>query len=256
MSFTVENLEFYLLIIMRVSAFVMTAPLFSQRAIPAKVKVAISVWLSVVVISFVPVIPLEYTGVVGYAILVLQEAIIGMILGFMCNLCIYIVHFAGQLIDMQIGLSMANMFDPASGIQVTVTGNLYNYLVMLLLVVTNMYHYVIRGILDSFSYFNVGQAIFRLGLKDIAVDFMANYFVIALRIVLPILCCILIMDVVLGVLTKAAPQMNMFAVGIQLKVFIGVVVLILLVETIPTVAQFIFGEMKTVITQVIYMLKP
>lgn len=256
MSFTVESLEFYLLIIMRISSFVLTAPLFSHRSIPARVKIAISVWLSVVVISATPEISLEYTGVVGYAVLVIQESIVGMILGFMCNLCLYIIHFAGQIIDMEIGLSMANMFDPASGIQVTVTGNLYNYLVMLLLVVTNMYHYVIRGIMDSFSYFNVGQAVFRLGLKDIAVDFMANYFLIALRIVLPVLCCILIMDVVLGVLTKAAPQMNMFAVGIQLKVLIGIILLILLVETIPTVAQFIFDEMKTVITQVIYMLKP
>lgn len=123
---------------------------------------------------------------------------------------------------MELGLSMANMFDPATNVQVTVTGNIYNYFVMLMLVATNMHYYIIRAIFDSFSYFNVGKAVFHTSLKEIMVDFVANYFLIAVRIVLPIFCCMLIINVVLAVLAKAAPQMNMFVVGIQIKVLVGI----------------------------------
>ena len=192
----------------------------------------------------------------GFSIIVLKETAVGMILGFMCNLCFYIINFAGQLIDMELGLSMANMFDPATNVQVTVTGNIYNYFVMLMLVATNMHYYIIRAIFDSFSYFNVGKAVFHTSLKEIMVDFVANYFLIAVRIVLPIFCCMLIINVVLGVLAKAAPQMNMFVVGIQIKVLVGLILLLILVQTIPSVSDFIFSEMRDVITQVIHGFQP
>ena len=127
---------------------------------------------------------------------------------------------------------------------------------MLMLVVTNMHYYIIRAIFDSFSYFNVGKAVFHASLKEIMVDFVANYFLIAVRIVLPIFCCMLIINVVLGVLAKAAPQMNMFVVGIQIKVLVGLILLLILVQTIPSVSDFIFSEMRDVITQVIHGFQP
>lgn len=257
MSFTIENLEYYLLVLVRMSAFVMAAPFFGYRSIPNRVKAAISVWLSIVVIYTVPAVPLDYEGVLGFSVLILKEMIIGIVLGLMCNLCFYIVSFAGQIMDMEMGLSMANMYDPTTNIQVTVTGNIYNYFLMLMLVVTNMHYYIIRAITDSFSYFNIGEAIIRTdALKNIMVDFMANYFLIAVRIVLPVFCCMLLINVILGVLTKAAPQMNMFAVGIQIKVIVGIVLLIILVQTLPTVSDFIFQEMKEVITDVIHAFTP
>lgn len=257
MSFTIENLEYYLLVLVRMSAFVMAAPFFGYRSIPNRVKAAISVWLSIVVIYTVPAVPLDYEGVLGFSVLILKEMIIGIVLGLMCNLCFYIVSFAGQIMDMEMGLSMANMYDPTTNIQVTVTGNIYNYFLMLMLVVTNMHYYIIRAITDSFSYFNIGEAIIRTDvLKNIMVDFMASYFLIAVRIVLPVFCCMLLINVILGVLTKAAPQMNMFAVGIQIKVIVGIILLIILVQTLPTVSDFIFQEMKEVITDVIHAFTP
>lgn len=256
MEFTVENMEYYLLVLLRISGFIATAPFFSYNTIPARMKAAISIMLTIIVTTVVPATAVSYSGVVGFSVLVLKETVVGLILGFMCTLCLYIINFSGQIIDMEIGLSMANMFDPTSNVQITVTGNIYNYLLMLMMVVTNMHYYIIRAITDSFQYFGVGKAVFRDGLKDIVVEFMGNYFLIAIRIVLPVFCCILLVDVILGVLTKAAPQMNMFAVGIQIKVLVGVVILILLVQTIPMISDFIFTEMKEVITDTIQIFSP
>lgn len=244
MSFTVENLEFYLLILIRISSFIMTAPFFSYQTIPTKHKAAISIVFSIVAIQTVSVIDLDYTGVIGYAALVLREAVVGLVLGFMCNICMYIVSFSGQLMDMEMGLSMANMFDPLTRIQVSISGNMYTYLVMLVMLISNMHYYVLRAILDSFQYFNVGQAVFDGNLVETAVEFMANYFMIGFRIVLPVFACMLVLNVVLGVLSRAAPQMNMFVVGMQLKVIVGILVLLIIVPTIPTVTNFVFETMQ------------
>ncbi len=256
MAFTVQNLEFYLLVLVRVSGFVFTAPALSYQSVPTQIKAALSILLSILVIQTIPVVAVSYSGIIGFSVLVLKELMIGLILGFMCKLCFYIVHFSGHVMDMEMGLSMATMFDPTSNMQITVTGNIYNYFVYLLLVVTNMHYYIIRSIMESFQYFNIGQAVFRLSLKDLMIDFMAEYFVIALRIVLPVFCCMLLINVILGVLAKAAPQMNMFVVGIQIKLIVGIFVLILLVQTLPTVADFIFSEMRDISSRIITIFAP
>lgn len=257
MSFTVENLEFYLLVLVRVSAFVMAAPFLGNNSVPMRVRAALSVFLALIVIQITPVITLHYSGVVGYAVLILKETLLGVTMGLMCNMCFYIVNLAGQLMDMELGLSMANMFDPMTGSQVSLTSRMYNYVLLLMMVVTNMHYYVIRAIVDSFSYFNVGEAIFRLdALKEAVVKFVVNYFLIGFRIVLPVFCCMLLINVVLGVLTRAAPQMNMFVVGIQIKVIVGFIVLLLIVQSFPMVANFVFDEMKSVVSEIIRIFAP
>ena len=238
MNFTVENLEFYLLVLIRISSFVMVAPFFNYQTIPMKWKFVISMVLSIVVIQSIPAVSLEYTGIIGFSALVVKECAVGLVL------------FAGQLMDMEMGLSMANMFDPLTNIQVSVSGSMYTYLVMLVMMATNMHHYVIRAILETFQFFTVGQAVFNGDIVEMAIGFVANYFVVGFRIVLPVFACMLVINVVLGVLTRAAPQMNMFVVGMQVKVMVGILLLLIIVSTIPTVADFIFGKMKDVVVDV------
>ena len=209
MSFSVEHLEFYLLILIRISSFVLAAPIFSYQTIPMKVKLALSIVLSIVAIQVVPVVTLDYTGIIGYSALVIQESLVGVVLG-----------------------------------------NIYTYLLMLVMVVTNMHHYVLRAILDTFRYFNIGRAVFSGDVVETAVDFMANYFMIGFRIVLPVFACMLVINVVLGVLTRAAPQMNMFVVGLQMKVLVGILILLIILPTLPMVTNFVFDHMKEIVLQI------
>lgn len=256
MNFTVENLEFYLLVLVRMSSFVMTAPFLSYASLPVKVKLAISFVLTLVVIQVIPIIQLDYVGVIGYSTLIVKEACVGAAIGFMANVCLYIVNFAGQLMDMEIGLSMVNLFDPQTHIQGTVSGAFYTYMVMLIMIVSNMHYYLIRAIVDSFRYFNVGEAVFSRSITDVMTDFMPNYMIIGFRIILPVFGCMLLINVVLGVLAKAAPQMNMFVIGLQLKVLIGILILAIMVEMIPTISDFIFGQMKEVISAMMKAFTP
>ena len=178
MDFTVENFEYYLLVVVRIAGFIGTAPLFSMNSISVQMKAGISILLAAVVIPLTPVVPLDYAGIVGYSALILKEAVVGMILGFMCTACTYILSFAGQLMDIDMGLSMASTFDPINHTQVPVTGLIYNALFMLVLIATNMHYFIIRAIVDSFRYFNIGQEVFPRDMVQVGIDFIVNFFLI------------------------------------------------------------------------------
>lgn len=256
MNFTIENIEFYLLVLVRMSSFVLAAPFLGYSTIPVRVKAVLSFVLTLIVIQVIPVAELEYIGVIGYSTLIVKEACVGVAIGFMANICLYVITFAGQVMDTEIGLAMANLFDPLTRVQGTISGSYYMYMVMLIMVVSNMHYYLIRAIIDSFQYFSVGQAVFSEKVSQVMIDFIPNYFAIGFRIVLPVFGCMLLINVVLGVLAKAAPQMNMFIVGMQLKVLVGIIILLIMVEMIPSIADFIFSTMKEVTSNMIKAFTP
>lgn len=254
MSFTVENLEFYLMLIVRLSGFVYTAPFFSMSQIPRKIKAGIAITFAIMAAGIVEYVPLEYAGVIGMGLLIIKELLAGVILGFSTSICMYIINFSGQLIDMEIGFSMVNMLDPVSKIQTTITGNFYSYFVMLMLMVTDMHHYLIRAVMDSFRVVPVGQVNIPGNIYEAFLKFMVDYFIIGFRIILPIFAATLLVNVVLGVLAKAAPQMNMFVIGMQLKVIMGLALLWIIIDRIPLVSDFIFTEMRGMATAILKIL--
>ena len=249
MSFTIEHVEFYLLVLIRITSFVIGAPFFGYQTIPMKIRLSIGMILSLVAFQTVPVVELHYVGVLGFSVLVLKEMMVGLILGFMCNMCTYIISFAGQLMDMEMGLSMASTFDPLTNIQASISGNMYLYLVMLMMLISNLHYKIVQAILDTFTYFNVGQAVFDGNLQETAIEFIANFFLVGFRIVLPIFACMLVINVVLGVLSRAIPQMNMFVVGIQIKVLVGIVLLLIIVPTVPTITNFVVETMQEIVVK-------
>ena len=256
MNITVESIESFLLILVRLSAFIFTAPIFSNSQIPRKVKACFSVFISMIIYNTVAVELPAYSDVISFAILVMQEAIVGLILGFIISACMYIVNYAGRLIDMEMGLSMANMMDPSTRIQASITGAFYTQMVLLLLLITNMHYYILRAIVDSFKHVPLGGVVFHAGLYEIMQSFLVDFFVIGFRIVLPVFAAMLIVNVVLGVLARIAPQMNMVVVGMQLKIFVGLVILYIIVSTLPMVSDFIAVEMKKYINIIMKALAP
>ena len=111
-TFSQANLEYYLLILVRMASFVYISPFFGQNNVPQRVKLGLSLFLAFIVYSILPKETLEYTTTLGYAELVVRESIAGLLIGFSAYICNTIILFAGKLIDMQIGLAMANLFDP------------------------------------------------------------------------------------------------------------------------------------------------
>lgn len=242
MTFTLQGFEVFLLILVRITAFIYVAPFFSLRNVPQKVKVGFSLFFSLILFQIVPG-QIQYDSVFQFAALIISELMVGLIIGLFTNICYYILNFAGSMMDMDIGFSMVNQLDPATNIQSTITTNYYSYIVMLMLLVTRLYQYLVRAVADTFKLIPLGTATFRPDLYLIMVKFIKEYFIIGFRIVLPVFAGILIVNSMLAILVKIAPQMNMFVIGIQLKILVGLFILFLLVGFTPTVSEFIFDEM-------------
>ena len=247
-TFTLDNFEYFLLILVRITCFVYVAPLLGQTGIPNQVKIGLSFFTSILLYSVVARPEFSYESVVGYAVVVLKEGITGLLIGFAANICNSIVLFAGTVIDMDIGLSMASEFNPDMGTEVTLTGNFYYYLVMILMITSNFHTYLIQAIADSFSVIPIAGQVFDWDhMLNTIVRYMGDIFVIGFRIFLPFCACIMILNCVLGIMAKVAPQMNMFSVGMQLKVLVGFMVIFLTVFLLPDVANMILKEIKTMV---------
>lgn len=255
MTFSIQNFDFYLLLFVRITGYIFTAPFLSQSNVPIRVKTGLSIFMAAILIYSVPYTTPEYTTVVGFAVLIVKEALAGAIMGLFANIAYFILAFAGQIIDMEIGFSMVNEIDPTTNIQTTITANLYGYLVLLVMLITNIHHFFIRAIIDSFQLIEIGKVNLNPNLYQVMVNFIIDYFIIGFRIVLPVFAAILIVNTLLAILAKIAPQMNMFVVGMQIKIFIGLIVLAVIMELIPSVADNIFNEMKDMLLQSIKMLQ-
>ncbi len=248
-SFSIYDLEYFLLILVRVSCFVYVAPFFSMKNTPARVRVAISFFTSLLLYqALTPRPAVTYSSLTGYTVIVLKEALVGLLIGFAANVCTSIVNFAGSIADMETGLSMVTLMDPTSRESTSITGVLYQYVLMFMMIATGMYRYLFGALADTFILIPVNGAVFHAdSLVNSMLEFLSDYVIIGFRIVLPIFCSILLLNAVLGVLAKVAPQMNMFAVGIQLKVLVGLSVLFLTAGMLPGIGDFVFDEMKRMI---------
>ncbi len=256
MTFTVENLELYLAIAMRIAGFVMIAPFFGIGNVPMRAKLLLSMATALIAYFVLPQDQLEYSGVIGYAGLIISEALAGVILGLFANLAMYILSFAGQIADMEIGFSMVTAMDPTSSMQVTVTSNILTYAVTLTMVASNLHLYILRAVIDSFILVPVGTVKFSPFFYEGYLSFIFDYMVIAFRIILPVFASLLVVNAVLAVLAKAAPQMNMFVIGYQLKIFVGLAVLTLMMLLLPSISELIFDEMMAMVKTAAAYLMP
>ena len=239
-----EQLEIFVLILMRIASFIYVAPFFNTANVPRRTKIGLAFFVTVLVYSVKADMTVEYSGIIGYAVVVLQEVAVGLILGAMASFCVQIIMFSGKIIDMDIGISMAQLYDPTTRIQVGIMGNFYYYMMMLLLIISGMHQYLVSAIIETYRVIPIGGVKFGAGIYNGIIGFMSDFFVIGFRIALPVFATILMLNCVLAILAKVSPQMNMFVVGMQLKIFVGIFVILFTISMLPSVSNFILDEIE------------
>ena len=252
-TFTFVDLEFFLLIFARISAFVFVAPFFSMTNTPRRLRAGFSFIVAILLVHAIPdhEVP-AYNTVLGYSIIVLKETITGLLIGLGANMCMSIVHLAGKVADMEVGLSMVQLFDPMTREGTGFMGSFYQYILVLIMLVTNMHYYFLRAIVETFNLIPIGGAKFSSEkIMTTMVQFLTDFVTISFRLCLPIVAAMLILNAVLGVLAKTAPQINMFSVGIQIKIIVGLGILFLTIGTLPSASEFIFKEMRIMVTAMV-----
>lgn len=250
------QLELFTLILMRIASFIFVAPFFNTANVPSKVKIGLSFFVTVLVYSLKSDMSYTYSGVFGYAVLVLQEVVVGLILGAAASFCVQIIMFAGKIIDMETGLAMAQIMDPTTNVQVGIFGNFYYYVLLLLLLVSGLYRYLISAIVETYNVIPIGGVTFSASVYTEVVGFISDYFVIGFRIAFPVFAATLMLNAILGILARIAPQMNMFVVGMQLKIFVGIFVVFFTIVMMPAVSTFIEDEIKTLLASLVRGMSP
>ena len=253
LTFSMSELEYFLFVFVRIASFVFVAPFFSTRGVPNNAKVALSVFVAYIMYHFGPehIYP-EYNTILGFATVVLKEVSVGLLIGLAAQMCTSIVLFAGRIMDMEVGLSMANVFDPTTNQQSSITGVLLQYGVMLILYMTGLHRYLLKALMETYILIPVnGMNMNTDKLLSALLTFLSDYIVIGFRICLPVFASITLMNIVLGLLAKLAPQMNMFSVGIQLKLLAGLSVIVITITLLPDICNFIFTQIRVLIVSVV-----
>lgn len=246
-----QEFELFILILMRLATFIFAAPFFNTANTPQKLKVGFAFVMAMLVYSLGPEMTYQYSGVLDYVAIVIKECIVGILLGAMASFCVQIVMFAGRMIDLDIGLAMASLFDPTTKSQVGIMGNLYYYTLMLLLIVSGLHRFLVTAIIDTYDIIPIGGVKFNVSLYDTVISFMSDYFVIGFRIALPVFAAVLLLNCILAILARIAPQMNMFVIGMQLKIFTGIAVIFVVIVMLPSVSNYIYIEIKDIMVSLV-----
>lgn len=221
-------LTLFLLVTARMTGCVAFNPLLGRRGIPSMVKAGLILLLSVSAFSVTTVQVEAPSTLLGLALMFGMELFLGYVLGLVVNLFFYIPLMAGSVIDMQMGLSMASTYDPASGIQVTATSTLLNVLMSLLFFAANGHHTLIRIFLVSGRVVPFGAVALGENFYEAIIQIFLDCTLLGVKLAMPILAAELMGQVGMGILMKAIPQINVFAINIELKVIIGLVLIMLM----------------------------
>lgn len=234
----------------------MIAPLFSMKGVPNQFKVGFAFFTALVALSSLPGgEPLLLDSF--YILLIIKELGVGLALGFTAALLLYTVQIAGAFIDFQMGFSIASVMDPQTGTQVPIIGHFKYILALLFLLTVNGHHLMLDGVMQSFQAFPVESIAFSAKMEEVTHFFtrlFVEMFMIALQIALPIVGALFLVDVALGILAKTVPQLNIFAVGLPLKIIVGFIMLFLSMPIFFYLLQILFEKILISMSQLIRLL--
>jgi flagellar biosynthetic protein FliR len=241
-----EQLPIFLLIFVRLTAFFVSAPIFSMRGVPSQFKIGFGFFVSLVAFTTVNVdqpIPLDLSLI----IIILKEVMVGLALGFVASLILYTVQVAGAFIDFQMGFAIANVVDPQTGAQVPILGNFKYMLALLFLLTVDGHHMMLDGVFRSYQMVPIEAMFIPIGSEEVArfiTDTFVQMFLVAFQLALPIVGSLFLVDVALGIVARTVPQLNVFVVGLPLKILVGFVVILI---TIPTFFFLLKNVMRNMI---------
>ncbi|MFY9176249.1 MAG: flagellar biosynthetic protein FliR [Caldicoprobacterales bacterium] len=222
--------QVFLLVLVRMTGLFLMSPVFGRQNIPNYLKWGLSILLTYIVFSnrFLDS-QLELGSFLEFAILITREVLIGFTIGFITTIFFSAIWTAGQLIDTQIGFGMVNVIDPQSSIQVPLMGNFKNILALLAFFVLDGHHTLIKIISFSYDIVPIGEGAVTGELVTLLIKFFANSFVLSVKIALPIIAMTFLSEVAFGILVRTVPQMNVFIVGIPIKILIGLIAILIFI---------------------------
>ncbi|MDR0991296.1 MAG: flagellar biosynthetic protein FliR [Ruminococcus sp.] len=238
-SFIGEYAQLFLLVLARVGGVFSFAPVLSRTNVPMIARAGTSMLIAFVAVSVMPpasfLVDLSFPiGV--YVIMILREYVIGAVLGLVTTWFFQMILVSGDVIDMQAGLGMAKVFDPASRMQMSLVGSVFNFMLYFYYLATNSHLTFIKIMTDSFAVLPLGDGGFPETLMPYILTLFTDIFILAIKLILPITIAELITQFAVGIMMKSVPQIQIMVLNIEVKVVVGIFLLFIIIT--PT-AEFI-----------------
>lgn len=231
---TAELMTFFLVLV-RISVLLVLLPIFGDKMVPTPVKILLSLALSIILFPILKdsgVVRVEtvsaHTNSTGALLMLVGlEVLVGLIVGFVSQLVFQAIHIAGDFISQMMGLSMASMFDPHMEQQTMVLSQMLSALAMLTFLAIDGHHIMLQALIESFRYIPQGGGQITEMVKNSLVQVTGNVMLFGIQLAAPIALCMLLVNMVYGVIGKALPQLNILTLSLAVGVLVGSIVLLL-----------------------------
>ncbi|NLP00077.1 MAG: flagellar type III secretion system protein FliR [Clostridiaceae bacterium] len=229
----------FLLVLVRITGMFFLSPVFGRRNIPNYFKVGFCFIFSVITANSIQMPAMSYTSLTAYVVLIARELLVGLTLGFISYLLFSSIYIAGQLIDMRIGFGMVSVFDPLTNVQIPVTADFYVIIATVMMLITDAHHLLIQAMVDSYKILPIGEVVFNGEAISQIFKLFTGVFALGFKIAAPITVSILITDISLGIVSKSMPQMNVFMLGMPIKIILGLSIIFITISAFKGIVNVI-----------------
>lgn len=252
-----QQIDVWLLISIRIFFALFFLPIMVETKLPILAKGGMTAALTSIVFFTVSFETLGGTQtLIGLFLLIMKEALIGLILGFGVILFFQIYYFVGHLWSIQGGIGMSTIMDPSTGTQMPTLSKFYYMGFAVVFIVSGGYHWFIRALVESFTYIPISKGVLDSALLYPVIHAVAVFFELGFKLAAPIIAVLFIIDCGLGILARTVPQMNMFVIGLPLKMIVLFVLLLITITLMPLFNEMLIKNMVEFFYQIVQVLVP
>lgn len=234
-----------ILIFIRILTFFSCINVIFPSGTPKVFKVVFSIFISLILSPFIHV-DVSTNSLEQIIVYATMETITGLTFGFITNICFNSLKTAGSLIDQQLGLSMVNIYDPATNSQSTLVENILYWIGIIIFFSMNGHHKLIEGIQNSFNLVAIGHPILD-GNYSYIINVFTQCFIIGFKIAVPMILSLIIAELLIGFISKSVPQLNVMIIGMPLKLLIGIVFLIIALPFLVNRIHYLFNQIPSIL---------
>ena len=248
------NADYFILLLFRMAGLVVPSPVFGRVNVPSSVKVGLAVSLTMMAFYYYPAgTAIEYQSLIGFLLVCAGELLLGIAMAFATNMFFALAFTGGQLIDMQIGFGIVNVYDQQNSTQVPMIGNVYNILLLIIFWGVDGHHRLIAMLFGTLKTLPVGHVLMSPAIGTAALEIFCKSFLLGVQVALPVVASGLIIEFCFGALMRTVPQLNMFVVGMPIKLMIGLLLLLITVPAFIAFSGTIFDQMYNAVDQMFGM---
>lgn len=255
MIIEMQTLLAFVLVFCRMAGMILFNPLLSRRNITSRVRTILVLCLTFLIAPQMLEHAPETLTNFGLIFEIAKELMVGIVCGFVFQIFYYLLIFAGDIMDISFALSMAKVFDPGTNIQMSLSGKLLELLFVLYFFATDCHLVMIRIFTSSYDIIPLGEVLIGQETAGFIIELFVSIFSLAIRLALPFVAAEFVLEIVMGVLMKLIPQINVFVLNIQLEILLGFVLLFLFTGPITNFTDHFMDNMLRMMEQALYIMQ-